>query len=135
MSKHSWATAGFAVIALYGLAYAWIGPAQAGPEKPSAQIESTARPTLASGDLVRLRSGGPLMTVETVEGDRVICHWSTEFGEPRSGSFHIADLSAPIASPRPDQNEKSDEAVVDRYYRKHCPSGSLTFAGRFVCAL
>jgi hypothetical protein len=75
------------------------------------------------------------MTVEKVDGDRVICLWSTEFGELRSGSFRIADLSAPITLPPPNPNEESDEANVDRYYRKHCPSGVLTFTGKFECAL
>jgi uncharacterized protein YodC (DUF2158 family) len=134
MSRNS-AAAAFAAIVFGGFVCVWGGPGHTEPVKSDALVESVAARAPAPGDLVHLRSGGPLMTVEKVDGDQVICHWSTEFGELRSGSFRLADLSAPITLPPPDPNEKNDEAAVDRYYRKHCPSGFLTFTGKFECAL
>ena len=44
------------------------------------------------GDLVRLRSGSPMMTVEAVQGEEAICEWVTEFGEVRSARFPVALL-------------------------------------------
>jgi hypothetical protein len=49
------------------------------------------------------------MTVDTVEGDQVTRYWSTEFGATRSGSFRIAQLSAPITSPPADPDQQRDE--------------------------
>jgi uncharacterized protein YodC (DUF2158 family) len=41
------------------------------------------------GDFVRLRSGGPLMIVERIEGDQVDCIWTGADGEPNVKSFPI----------------------------------------------
>jgi hypothetical protein len=49
----------------------------------------------------RLRSGGPLMLVRKIEGDQVTCYWSTDEGNVLSGSFPIADFTAPITLPAP----------------------------------
>jgi uncharacterized protein YodC (DUF2158 family) len=48
-----------------------------------------AAPPLRSGSLVRLRSGGPLMTVSRREGDQVNCVWYDWDGQMASGSFPI----------------------------------------------
>jgi uncharacterized protein YodC (DUF2158 family) len=74
----------------------WIGPVMASPQ---AGRQSADAPALRSGDVVRLRSGGPLMTVHKVEGGQVTCYWSTDNGDVRFGSFSIADLTAPITLP------------------------------------
>jgi len=53
------------------------------------------RPTAASlkrGDLVRLRSGGPLMTVDSIKGNQVDCFWTGFDGEPNAESFPAAVL-------------------------------------------
>jgi uncharacterized protein YodC (DUF2158 family) len=39
------------------------------------------------GDVVRLRSGGPDMTVIDVIGTRVGCQWHTSAIQPEDGSF------------------------------------------------
>jgi len=54
------------------------------------------------------------MTVDKIEGDQVICHWSTEYGDVRSGSFQIAELAAPITIPPadPDQQETKRQPIV-----------------------
>jgi uncharacterized protein YodC (DUF2158 family) len=38
--------------------------------------KETIAPQLHQGDLVRLRSGGPLMTVSGINGDQVECIWT-----------------------------------------------------------
>ncbi len=54
-----------------------------------------------SGDTVKVKSGGPLMTVKSTEGDDVICVWFEGKNKKESrfksttlkhddGSFHIA---------------------------------------------
>jgi len=45
--------------------------------------------SLRAGDLVRLRSGRPLMVVESIAGDQVDCIWTGEDGEPRGETFPI----------------------------------------------
>jgi uncharacterized protein YodC (DUF2158 family) len=57
-----------------------------------------------AGDLVRVRSGGPLMIVDRVDGDQVICTW-TDSGDLRSGSFSLAVLMSPLT--RPPVNRKA----------------------------
>jgi uncharacterized protein YodC (DUF2158 family) len=39
------------------------------------------------GELVRLRSGGPLMTVSAVKGDQVQCVWAEDRGQPADATF------------------------------------------------
>jgi uncharacterized protein YodC (DUF2158 family) len=41
------------------------------------------------GDFVRLRSGGPLMIVERIEGNQVDCIWTSADGEPNVESFPV----------------------------------------------
>jgi uncharacterized protein YodC (DUF2158 family) len=62
------------------------GPAFAAPAA-SPSIESRSAPKMQRGDLVRLRSGGPLMTVNKVEGDRVDCFWTDWNGQPSDAVF------------------------------------------------
>ena len=48
--------------------------------------EASASP-LRQGDLVRLRSGGPLMTVETVKDNVVDCIWTDPSGQTNEAAF------------------------------------------------
>ncbi|MGD0846423.1 YodC family protein [Bradyrhizobium sp.] len=41
------------------------------------------------GDLVRLRSGGPLMTVKGIKGNQVDCFWTDGSGQVNADSFPI----------------------------------------------
>ncbi len=50
-------------------------------------MQNQANPPLRSGDLVRLRSGGPLMTVIGIEGDQVNCVWTDLDGHIGSERF------------------------------------------------
>jgi uncharacterized protein YodC (DUF2158 family) len=88
------AIAGLAAVIMSGLNAQWIGPATAEPAASHSQ--SPHAPLLRTGDLVRLRSGGPLMTVRSAEGDQVNCYWSTDEGNVLNGSFPVADLTAPL---------------------------------------
>jgi uncharacterized protein YodC (DUF2158 family) len=46
-------------------------------------------PTLRGGDLVRLRSGSPLMTVDGTRGDQVDCYWTGADGQINAETFPI----------------------------------------------
>jgi uncharacterized protein YodC (DUF2158 family) len=80
----------------------WISPVMAAPDTSHVEKQSVHARLIRAGDLVRLRSGGPLMTVREVEGDQITCYWSTDEGNVLSGSFPIADLTAPITLPTAD---------------------------------
>jgi len=40
----------------------------------------------------------------------------------------------PVTIPPADPSLKQDERATDRYYQKHCPSGLVSFTGKFHCA-
>jgi len=48
-----------------------------------------AEPEFTKGDTVKLKSGGPLMVVEDVDGNKVSCLWfeRSKKGDPRSWKF------------------------------------------------
>jgi uncharacterized protein YodC (DUF2158 family) len=52
-------------------------------------MQNQAAPALGRGNLVRLRSGGPLMTVFRIEGDQVNCVWTNWDGRLESERFPI----------------------------------------------
>jgi uncharacterized protein YodC (DUF2158 family) len=97
-------------------------------------MQKQAAPPIRNGDLVRVRSGGPLMTVTGVEGDQVNCSWTDWDGQLKSESFPIAVLGVPITVPPQDPSLEQDERASDQYYQKHCPPGTLSILGKFVCA-
>lgn len=49
---------------------------------------------LGLGDLVRVKSGGPMMTVHAIKGREAICEWTNSNGNLQSSRFPIADLVA-----------------------------------------
>jgi len=55
-------------------------------------LQSQTAGSLQRGDLVRLRSGGPLMTVNSIRGNQVDCFWTGLDGEPNAESFPAAVL-------------------------------------------
>jgi uncharacterized protein YodC (DUF2158 family) len=102
MLKTCFAVAGLAALLVSDLNGKWIGPAMAEPAASHVAEQSVHAPLLRTGDLVRLRSGGPLMTVRSAEGDQVNCYWSTDEGNVLNGTFPVADLTAPLILPASD---------------------------------
>ena len=64
-------------------------PAYSAPTAASSghAVDEAAASPLQQGDLVRLRSGGPLMTIETVKGSVVDCIWTDPNGQTNEASF------------------------------------------------
>jgi uncharacterized protein YodC (DUF2158 family) len=51
-----------------------------------------AEEQIKPGDIVSLRSGGPRMTIATIEGQSAFCEWFTDDQQPQSRSFALASL-------------------------------------------
>jgi uncharacterized protein YodC (DUF2158 family) len=66
-----------------------LSPAFSASVPPNTAMQNQATPALRSGNLVRLRSGGPLMTVVRIEGDQVNCVWTDWDGQFETGNFPI----------------------------------------------
>lgn len=76
----------------------WVGPASANPAHSSTAEETSDVPHLKTGDFVRPRTGGPLMSVDRIENGQVSTSWWSEGGF-RYGKFPIRLLMGPIAIP------------------------------------
>jgi uncharacterized protein YodC (DUF2158 family) len=80
------------------LSASWAVSALAAPANTATQSQTT--PRLQEGDLVRLRSGGPEMTIKSVRGNWVIAIWWNEaFGGFQSAGFPVAMVDGPITLP------------------------------------
>ena len=66
-----------------------VGMAPASSSPAQSNIQNQAAPAFRSGNLVRLRSGGPLMTVKDVKGDQVDCFWTDVNGQINADSFPV----------------------------------------------
>jgi uncharacterized protein YodC (DUF2158 family) len=117
------------------LAASWAATARAesAPAKPVTQSQSA--PVLRAGDLVRLRSGGPELTVKSVQGNWVICTWWQErFGMFRTAGFPVAMIDGPIrrlaaaASPQTDAGPQTNDQASPAK-RSDRPPGDLSYAG------
>src|SRR5258708_36718436 len=84
----------------------WAVPALAAPANTATQSQTT--PLLHEGDLVRLRSGGPEMTVKSVQGNWVICTWwSQGWGGFQSSGFPLAMVAGPVTLPPDDPHPQT----------------------------
>ena len=105
-----------AIAAILGIAIAasLSLPARADADAPQPATQSLAAATLRAGDLVRVRSGGPLMTVTSVAGDQVNCSWTNWDGRLESQVIPVSALNLPLTMPRTDWRA-AREAMA--YYR------------------
>jgi uncharacterized protein YodC (DUF2158 family) len=71
------------------LAGLWSYSALASPADVASQtsVASYRASQLKRGDLVRLRSGGPMMTVSDIKGNQINCFWTDLNGQPDDASF------------------------------------------------
>ena len=100
--------AAIAIQATLGIALSasWAVPALAAPANTATQSQTT--PLLHEGDLVRLRSGGPAMTVKSVQGKWVIATWWNEgYGGFQSSGFPIAMVAGPVTLPSDDAHPQT----------------------------
>lgn len=67
-------------------------------DSPQAQLSAPNGTSFQAGDVVMLRSGGPLMTIKGVRNSDAACVWfDMELREimPLAGSFNVAALVVP----------------------------------------
>jgi uncharacterized protein YodC (DUF2158 family) len=127
-----------AVQAAVGVALggSWTVTALAQIAPANAVTQSQATPVLRAGDLVRLRSGGPALTVKSVHGNWVICTWWHErFGMFRTVGFPVAMIDGPItlvaaaASPQKTDAGPQTNGQASPAKRSDHPPGNLSDAG------
>jgi uncharacterized protein YodC (DUF2158 family) len=103
--------------------------------RPPESAHSETTPLLRGGDLVRLRSGGPALTVKSVNGNWIICTWWQErLGMFRTAAFPVAMIEGPItllaaaASPQTDAVPQINSQASPAK-RSDQPPGNLSDAG------
>jgi uncharacterized protein YodC (DUF2158 family) len=78
-----------AIALMIGLSVPLSIPAFSDPIASNASMVGRNAPRFARGDLVRLRSGGPLMTINDIQGDRADCFWADENSLPQEATFPV----------------------------------------------
>jgi uncharacterized protein YodC (DUF2158 family) len=68
------------------------GMAPASSVSAPSNTQNQTAPVFGSGNLVRLRSGGPLMTVKGIKGNQVDCFWTDFNGQINADSFPVGVL-------------------------------------------
>jgi uncharacterized protein YodC (DUF2158 family) len=76
-----------ALAAMVVLSQPFARPAYSAPAISEHAADEASASPLLQGDLVRLRSGGPLMTIETVRGAVVDCIWTDPNGQTNEATF------------------------------------------------
>ena len=74
-----------------------LSPAFSASAPSNTAMQTQAATPLRSGALVRLRSGGPLMTVIGIEGDQVNCVWTDLDGHIGSERLPIEALQVEVS--------------------------------------
>lgn len=80
---------GFTLVGRDGVSTTTVGMAPASSASAPSTTQSQAAPAFRSGNLVRLRSGGPLMTVKDIKRDQVDCFWTDVNGQINADSFPV----------------------------------------------
>src|SRR5215831_13208741 len=117
--------AAIAIQATLGVALSapWAVSGLAAPANTATQSQTA--PVLHEGDLVRLRSGGPEMTVKSVQGKWVVATWWNEgFGGFQSAGLPVVMVDGPITLPPVDVSPQTPTERSDR------PPGDLSSAGQ-----
>jgi uncharacterized protein YodC (DUF2158 family) len=102
----------------------------------NAATQNQATPTLRGGDLVRLRSGGPVLTVKSVHGNWIICTWWHEgFGQFRTAGFPSTMIDGPITLAPPAAAPQTDASLqttgqASPTVQSSPPPGNLSNAGQ-----
>jgi uncharacterized protein YodC (DUF2158 family) len=79
-------------LAAVALSQPFAQPAYSAPAISDHAADEASASPLQRGDLVRLRSGGPLMTVDAVKGDVVDCIWTDPNGQTDQATFAVKVL-------------------------------------------
>jgi uncharacterized protein YodC (DUF2158 family) len=88
-SRKTFSGPGFNLVGRDGVSTKTVGTAPASSASAPSNTQNQAAPALRSGNLVRLRSGGPLMTVKGIKGDQVNCFWTDVNGQINADSFPV----------------------------------------------
>jgi uncharacterized protein YodC (DUF2158 family) len=80
---------GFTIVGRDGVSPKTVGMAPASSASVPSNTQNQDSPAFRSGNLVRLRSGGPLMTVRDIKGDQVDCFWTDVNGQINADSFPV----------------------------------------------
>jgi uncharacterized protein YodC (DUF2158 family) len=80
---------GFALVGRDAVSTTTVGKAPASSASAPTNTQNQAAPAFRNGNLVRLRSGGPLMTVKGINGDQVDCFWTDFNGQINTDSFPV----------------------------------------------
>jgi uncharacterized protein YodC (DUF2158 family) len=78
---------GLTIVGRDGVSTKTVGMAPASSASAPSNTQNQAASAFRSGNLVRLRSGGPLMTVKGIKGDQVDCFWTDVNGQINADSF------------------------------------------------
>jgi uncharacterized protein YodC (DUF2158 family) len=82
-----WVSIAFALTLGMAFSVAISAPAFSESASSNTALQIRVAPPLQRGDLIRLRSGGPLMTVDAPNGDKVDCLWTDLNGQINAESF------------------------------------------------
>lgn len=80
---------GFALVGRDGVSTTTVRMAPNSSASAPSNTQNQVTPAFRSGNLVRLRSGGPLMTVKGIKGDQVDCFWTDGSGQINADSFPV----------------------------------------------
>jgi uncharacterized protein YodC (DUF2158 family) len=80
---------GLTIVGGDGVRTKTVGVAPASSASARSNTQNKAAPAFRSGSLVRLRSGGPLMTVKDLKGDQVDCFWTDVNDQINADSFPV----------------------------------------------
>jgi uncharacterized protein YodC (DUF2158 family) len=83
---------GLTIVGRDGVSTKTVGIAPASSVSAPSNTQNQTAPAFGSGNLVRLRSGGPLMTVKGIKGNQVDCFWTDFNGQINADSFPVGVL-------------------------------------------